>query len=68
MQDPGEPAHLGTGFVSEFLEPVVHDPALPGVVDGVGSSYSSVEEPLVGRTGFAVGHLDDGVHREDVGR
>lgn len=68
MQDPGEAAHLGTGSVSKLLEPVVHYPALPGVVDGVGSRYSSVEEPPLGRPGFVEGHLDDGVHREDPGR
>lgn len=45
MQDPGESAHLrvGSGF-SGLLEPVVHDPALPGIVGRVGRGHRGVEQ------------------------
>lgn len=43
MQNPGEPAHLRTRLVLEFLEPVVHNPALPSVIDRIGGCHGCVE-------------------------
>lgn len=67
VEDSGEAAHVGAGRGLELLEPVVHDPALPGVVDGVGGRDGGVEEALgggLGGLGAVDRHLDDGVHRD----
>lgn len=46
VQDPGESAHLHIrpGF-SGLLEPVIHDPALPGIIGRVGRGHRGVEQP-----------------------
>lgn len=68
MQDPGKPAHFGSGSSGRFslFEPVVHDSALPCVVDGVRGRYGRVEEFsilfVVGAdSGSAAWQLDDWV-------
>lgn len=63
MQDSGEAPHLGIGVeLLLLLEPVIHHPRLPRVVDRVGGGDGGVEEalPLLGLGG----HFDDGVNRE----
>lgn len=63
MEDPGESTHGRIRGILEFFEPVVHDPALPSVVDGVRGSDGSVEQLLGGRGRRSTieWHLDDGV-------
>ena len=68
MQDPGKPAHFGSGSSGSFglFEPVVHDSALPRVVDGVRGCNGRVEEPnllvvVAADSGSAAWQLDDRV-------
>lgn len=46
MQDSGEAPHLRIGLIFLFFEPVIHDSALPRVVDGIGGSNGGMEKPL----------------------
>uniref|UniRef100_A0A7C9CWD7 Uncharacterized protein n=1 Tax=Opuntia streptacantha TaxID=393608 RepID=A0A7C9CWD7_OPUST len=48
MQNPGEPTHVRIRHSSKLLEPIVHYPALPSIVDAFRSGHSSVEEPPLG--------------------
>lgn len=71
MQDPGIPTHFGAGSGGslDLFEPVVHDSALPRVVDGVRRRHGYVEEsglPLFGASdsGSAARQFDDWVNGE----
>lgn len=43
MQDSSKATHLRIGSILEFLKPVVHDPALPSIVDGSRRGYGGVK-------------------------
>jgi hypothetical protein len=47
MQDPSEPAHLGSLPFSHLFVPVVHDPTLPLAVRGVSGRERHVEKSLL---------------------
>lgn len=69
MEDSGESAHVGVR-VAQFLllEPVVHDSALPRVVDGVGGGDGGVEEAPRLLRGGVRRHSDDRVNGGFGGR
>jgi hypothetical protein len=73
VKDPGEPAHLGASpLPPRLLEPVVHDAALPRVVDGPRRGHRGVERPprpgpeaAGGGGGGGAGEGGDGEGREE---
>lgn len=62
MQNTGKTAHLRTRPVFELLVPVVHDPALPAIVSGIGGGEGGVEQALLlALRAELKGHGDEGV-------
>lgn len=68
MKNPGKAPHLRPGLLLELLEPVVHDPALPGVVHRIRRRHRRMEQPLrLVRRRPVDRHLNDRVELDPAG-